>query len=240
MYHCQRRNKGILDKQFVAQSMVFRKDVTYPRMLEKCISMVFPDDSSDGGKYYMSNGRGMPICDGEYIRVDNDEGEEELIPWTLETYIKLSNIKYASKARFYCVKDYTAGIKWHCTDARDFKMFPIAGDEATPEDSGVRACQGQQEPLAVGQPEALPVGQQEPLPVGQQEPLPVDQQEPLIVGQQEPLPVGQQEPLIVGQQEPLPVGQQEPLIVGQQEPLPVGQQEPLIVGQQEVLELLHS
>ena len=32
------------------------------------------------------------------------KGEEELIPWTLETYIKLSSIKYASKARFYCVK----------------------------------------------------------------------------------------------------------------------------------------
>ena len=183
MYHCQRRNKGILDKQFVAQSMVFRKDVTYPRMLEKCISVVFPDDSSDGGKYYMSNGRGMPICDGEYIRVDNDEGKEELIPWTLETYIKLSNIKYASKAHFYCVKDYTAGIKWHYTDARDFKMFPIAGDEATPEDSACQAIVGQMKPLAVGQQEPLPVSEQEPLAVGQPEALPVGQQEPLIVGQ---------------------------------------------------------
>ena len=38
------------------------------------------------------------VMENNYIRVDNDEGEEELILWTLETYIKLSNIKYASKA----------------------------------------------------------------------------------------------------------------------------------------------
>ena len=57
--------------------------------------------------HYIANGCGMPICGEEYIRVDNDEGVEELIPWTLQMYIKLS---YASKARFYCVKKYATGI----------------------------------------------------------------------------------------------------------------------------------
>lgn len=103
MYHCPRCNKGILDKQFVTQSVVFRKDMTYHRVLEKCISVVFPDDMTDSCEYYVSNGRGMPICSEEYIRVDNDEGVEELILWTLETYIKLSSIKYASKALLLCV-----------------------------------------------------------------------------------------------------------------------------------------
>lgn len=112
MYHCPRRNKGILDRQFVTQSIVFRKDMAYPRVLDKCICAVFPDEVQDGCDYYVSNGRGMPIYTGEHIRVDNEDGVEELIPWTLETYIKLSNIKYPSKARFYCVKRFTGGILW--------------------------------------------------------------------------------------------------------------------------------
>ena len=41
-----------------------------------------------------------------YIRIDNDDGEEESIPWTLETYIRLSSVRYASKARLYCYKKF--------------------------------------------------------------------------------------------------------------------------------------
>ena len=81
--------------------------MTYKRVLEKCVSVVFPDDAHDDCEYHVSNGRGMCIYVDEYIRVDNEEGEEKLIPWTLETYIKLSSIKYASNACFYCVKKYT-------------------------------------------------------------------------------------------------------------------------------------
>ena len=93
LYHCYRRNEGILDRQYVTEGVVFRKDMTYQRVLEKCVSVVFPDDAHDDCKYYVSNGRGMHIYVDEYIRVDNEEGEEELIPWTLETYIKLLSIK---------------------------------------------------------------------------------------------------------------------------------------------------
>ena len=109
MYHCPRRNKGILDKQFVSVSVVFRRDMSYQRVLEKCISVVFPS-STPGGEYYIANGRGMPICDDDYIRMDNEKGIEEKVPWTLETYIKLSHIRYASKARFYCVKRSTGTL----------------------------------------------------------------------------------------------------------------------------------
>lgn len=34
----------------------------------------------------------LPICNDDYICVDNVDGEEEHIPWTLQTYIKLSSI----------------------------------------------------------------------------------------------------------------------------------------------------
>ena len=110
MYHCHRRNKGILDRQYVSQSVVFRKDMSYTRVLQKCVSVVFPDDTDTREcEYYIANGRGMCICNEEYIRVDNADGEEECIPWSLQTYIRLSSIRYASKAQFYCVKKYIAG-----------------------------------------------------------------------------------------------------------------------------------
>ena len=111
MYHCHRRNKGILDGQYVTQSVIFRKDMSYSRVLEKCVSVVFPDDIDTANcEYYVANGRGMCICSEDIIRVDNADGEEEHIPWTLQTYIKLSTIRYASKARFYCVKKYVEGM----------------------------------------------------------------------------------------------------------------------------------
>jgi len=47
MNYCPRRNRGILDKQFVTQSVVFRKDMTYPRVLEKCVAVVFPEEAPD-------------------------------------------------------------------------------------------------------------------------------------------------------------------------------------------------
>ena len=74
------------------------------------MAIVFPEEVLDDCEYYISNGRGMPIYSGEHIHVDNDDVVEELIPWTLEAYIKLSNIKYPSKARFYYVKKFAKSM----------------------------------------------------------------------------------------------------------------------------------
>ena len=76
------------------------------------MAIVFPDEAPDGCECYISNGCGMPIYSGEHIQVDNDDGVEELIPWTLEAYVKLSHIKYPSKARFYCGKKFVKSMLW--------------------------------------------------------------------------------------------------------------------------------
>ena len=87
--------KGILDRQFAAQSVVLRKDMTYSRVLEKCITIVFSADENvqESCEYYIANGRGMSICNDDHICVDNVDGEEEHITWTLQTYINLSSIR---------------------------------------------------------------------------------------------------------------------------------------------------
>ena len=84
--------------------------MNYERVLQKCVASVYPGTAADcNSDFYVANGRGLPICCGDNIAIDNDQGEEELIPWSLGMYIKLS-IRYASKARFYCVKK-DLGIK---------------------------------------------------------------------------------------------------------------------------------
>ena len=85
--------------------------MNYERVLQKCVASVYPGTAADcNSDFYVANGRGLPICCGDNIAIDNDQGEEELIPWSLGMYIKLSNVRYASKARFYCIKK-DLGIK---------------------------------------------------------------------------------------------------------------------------------
>ena len=75
---------------------------------QKCISVVFPDNADTTEcEYYIANGRGMSIHSDDFIYVDTADGQEECIPWTLQTYIKLSIIRCAFKACFYCVKKFT-------------------------------------------------------------------------------------------------------------------------------------
>ena len=80
MYYCHRRKKGILDRQYVAQSVVFRKDMNYARVLQTCISVVFPDDEeSTECEYYVANGRGISIHNDDFLHVDDADGQEERI-----------------------------------------------------------------------------------------------------------------------------------------------------------------
>ena len=84
MYYCHKRNKGTLDCQFVTQSVVFKS-------YSQVFSVVSPDDNceSTNSEYFVANGRGMCIDDGEnFIKIESVDGGEECIPWTLQTYIK--------------------------------------------------------------------------------------------------------------------------------------------------------
>ena len=78
----------MLDRQHVTQSVVFRKEMNHQRVLQKCISVTFPDDDAESNEceyYYIANGKGLSIHSGDYIKIENNDGEEESIPWTLET-----------------------------------------------------------------------------------------------------------------------------------------------------------
>ena len=116
MYHCSRRGRGVPIKAFPAKHVVFLRDCSYERMLEKCQQEVYPEPQT-GAKYYIADSTGVDIRGSGFITVDNKAGEEERLLWTLDTYLLLSHKKHPSKARFYYVQavsgmaTYTANAK---------------------------------------------------------------------------------------------------------------------------------
>ena len=110
MYHCPRRSHGVLVKGD-ARNMFFRKDCSYQRMLEKCITEVYTEEERENAEFYIADSCGIPIWSSDTIKIDDDNGTEEL-EWTLNLYIHLSNAKYPSKVRYYCVRK---GRWYYCT-----------------------------------------------------------------------------------------------------------------------------
>ena len=105
MYHCHKRGRGVLDRAFKPSRIPFHKNCSYKRMVEKCKNEIYPD-SQPGTHYYIADSTGAAICSAssESITVDTREGDEKTLPWCLATYLKLTNVRYQSKARFYCVE----------------------------------------------------------------------------------------------------------------------------------------
>ena len=99
MYYCYKRGRGVLEK-IQAKNIVFNKNCSYERMLEKC-RVVYTDEELKDAEIYIADSRGARICNK--LVLDSD-GKEVEVDWTLSKYISLSNMKYPSKARFYCVR----------------------------------------------------------------------------------------------------------------------------------------
>ena len=51
----------------------------------------------------ITDSRGVGVWSSDSIAVDGPDGTKQEVPWSIAAYIQLSNVKYRSKARFYCV-----------------------------------------------------------------------------------------------------------------------------------------
>ena len=51
MYHCERRGRGIVVRG-AAQNMIFRKNTTYQRMLERC-KEVYTEEEHENADFYV-------------------------------------------------------------------------------------------------------------------------------------------------------------------------------------------
>ena len=94
--------RGILDRTFTPVKLAFHKDCLSTTMLSKCRDCVWGEVSGNF-QYFLADGTGAAVsCDS--FEIDLADGSKETLPWTLSNYLKVSNIKYASRLRLYCVR----------------------------------------------------------------------------------------------------------------------------------------
>lgn len=72
-------------------------------MLDRCINLLsYTEEQKKRSEFYLADSKGVPIWTSDTISMDAEEGEQH-VPWTLCNYISCTNIRYRSKAKFYCV-----------------------------------------------------------------------------------------------------------------------------------------
>ena len=81
--------------------MIFHRSTTYKKRLEKCIE-VYPEEEQSNAEFNVSDSRNFPIWSSDMTVIDLDDGPQEMA-WILGRHIRLSNVKYPSKAKYYCV-----------------------------------------------------------------------------------------------------------------------------------------
>lgn len=112
MEYDHNRVKGTLDKSFPSVKLAFHKDCSAAVMLTKCKDSVWPEESawpeaSNNYQYYIADGTGTAVGLSAF-NIDLPSGAKETLPWTLSNYLKVSNIKYPSRLRLYCVRKLTS------------------------------------------------------------------------------------------------------------------------------------
>ena len=115
MYHCGKRGRGIHVRGGRVKNVLLRADSTYGRMVKKCVQELYSEKEQESHKFYIADSRGVEIWNSDQIEVDVEcSGEKhKCCDWSLEKYIKLSGIKYPSKARFFCVEQLVEGKNYY-------------------------------------------------------------------------------------------------------------------------------
>lgn len=91
------RNKYVPDRSFGSRKLFVFREATHARLLKKCKDTVWPD-GPEGASYFLADVAGIIIPD--VLIIDQPDGSDKRLDWTLDAYIRVSRIKYQSKARF--------------------------------------------------------------------------------------------------------------------------------------------
>ena len=58
-------------------------------------------------RYYLADSSGVQMT--SLLKVESHDGEVE-VPWTIPLYLKISGMKWQSRARFFCVRVPGTGL----------------------------------------------------------------------------------------------------------------------------------
>ncbi len=107
MEYDSEKMKGVMDRSFASIKLAFHKDCSAIDMLHKCRETVWGEQKNY--EYFLADGSGTAI-DSCSFEVDLPDGTKESLPWTLSNYLRVSNVKYPSRLRLYCVRKLSSGI----------------------------------------------------------------------------------------------------------------------------------
>ena len=93
-----KNQKGKFDRSFKPIKIPFHCESTYKEILEKCQEILWPNERN--AKFCLADGSGTSIQAGGQFEL-----AKTIIPWTLQNYLKVSQITYPSRARIYLVKE---------------------------------------------------------------------------------------------------------------------------------------
>lgn len=113
MKYCLKKGKGIPMKPVVSAKVYVHKAASYTSVLKKIREALYGNDASvadDSSNYYLADSMGYPVCNNGKITMQDEDGGEREVSWTIETFMKMSNIKYQSKLKLFCVAKESLGI----------------------------------------------------------------------------------------------------------------------------------
>ncbi len=112
MHHCYRANKGVTDRSFRPERYPFHKQ-TYHRLLEKCKAEVYPDATDGDGDYYIADSSGVSIYNSLVIKLDQVDGSEQEIAWSIGAYLQLSKKQYQSRTTSFVRRSGQQFLQWY-------------------------------------------------------------------------------------------------------------------------------
>ena len=96
------KQRGVVDRTFTPSKVAFHRDASHATVLKKSQRNVWSDCEEDF-QFFLADGSGSCIEPKDF-EIDLEDGKQQVVPWTLDNYLKVSNIRFPSRARLYCVK----------------------------------------------------------------------------------------------------------------------------------------
>ena len=112
MEYDSEKMRGVMDRSFASIKLAFHKDSSAIDVLNKCRECVWGEEHKNY-QYFLADGSGTAI-DSCSFDIDHLDGKKESLPWTLSNYIRVSNAKYPSRVRLYCVRKLCSGKHFWC------------------------------------------------------------------------------------------------------------------------------
>ena len=97
------RGKKKIDKEFGFVKINVHKGASYSRLLEKCADAVWGTVEEEHYTFSLLDTKGMSIS--EKLIVDHPDGSDRELPWSLETYVKITKKTYTTQPKFIVHRD---------------------------------------------------------------------------------------------------------------------------------------